>query len=85
VTAVSPAPANIYEVLDAAATPSDDGWIEWAGGECPVDPDTKVQTQYRNGRLGFPKPARSKAIDWHHAHDGSGWDLVAYRVIGGAK
>lgn len=56
-------------------------WIEWEGGECPVDRDAMVQTKYRGGRLGFPKRASSYVIDWLAPHTGSDWDLVAYRVV----
>ena len=55
-----------------------DGWIQWAGGECPVDSDAIVevkfqwhnQHQYNNDRAGD--------FDW--AHTGSNCDIIAYRL-----
>jgi len=34
-----------------------DGWIEWAGGECPVHPDTRVELQFLGGGKCGPTPA----------------------------
>lgn len=55
-----------------------DGWIEWHGGECPVDSDAIVevkcrwhnQHQYNNDRAG----------DFYWAHTGSDGDIIAYRL-----
>lgn len=54
------------------------GWIQWAGGECPVDSDAIVevkcrwhnQHQYNNDRAG----------DFYWAHTGSNADIIAYRL-----
>lgn len=54
------------------------GWIEWSGGECPVDSDAIVevkcrwhnQHQYNNDRAG----------DFYWAHTGSNADIIAYRL-----
>lgn len=54
------------------------GWIQWAGGECPVDSDAIVevkcrwhnQRQYNNDRAG----------DFYWAHTGSNADIIAYRL-----
>ena len=63
------------------ATPDADGWIEWAGGECPVPADTQVEIKIFGGAH-FP----AGCFDW-----GSGRaagceesDIVAYRVVKGA-
>lgn len=57
-----------------------DGWIEWAGGECPVDSDAIVEVKYRS-----PKPYqynnyndRAGDFDWEHI--GSNADIIAYRL-----
>lgn len=55
-----------------------DGWIQWAGGECPVDSDAIVEVKYRN-------PSRNKfnndrAGDFTWSHDGFGGDIIAYRL-----
>lgn len=60
-------------------------WIEWNGGECPVDPETLVLVRFR------PHPWEGKPIElkvrqaasaggfvWQH--HGSSGDIVAYRI-----
>lgn len=69
-----------YEAALAAskAVVGHNGWIQWAGGECPVDSDAIVevkfqwhnQHQYNNDRAGD--------FDW--AHTGSNCDIIAYRL-----
>lgn len=69
-----------YESALAAskAVVGHNGWIQWAGGECPVDSDAIVevkfqwhnQHQYNNDRAGD--------FDW--AHTGSNCDIIAYRL-----
>lgn len=64
------------EFEDAIAKNED--WIEWAGGERPVDSDAIVeikfrwhnQHQYNNDRAG----------DFYWAHTGSNADIIAYRL-----
>lgn len=79
-------------ILDDALSPSeptggtaepvhtDDGWIEWEGGECPVAPGTIVETRYRNGNMGIARAARK--FDWNHAGgiDGA-WDIMFFRIV----
>lgn len=58
---------------------TDDGWIEWGGGPCPVAPETKVQVRYRNGRTSYPCSAWSFA--WERGPlSVSDYAIVAYRV-----
>lgn len=55
-----------------------DGWIEWAGGECPVDSDAIVEVKYRK-----PSPYQlnnDRAGDFTWSHDGSGYDIIVYRL-----
>ncbi len=69
-----------YESALAAskAVVGHDGWIQWAGGDCPVDSDAIVevkfqwhnQHQYNNDRAGD--------FDW--AHTGRSSDIIAYRM-----
>lgn len=70
--------------LSEEATPAaDDGWIEWAGGECPVSPDALIQVQFRIDTR--EQAARSEfedgdcALVWEHS--GSLGDIIAYRVV----
>lgn len=69
-----------YEAALAAskAVVGHDGWIKWAGGECPVDSDAIVEVKFRN-------PSRNKfnndrAGDFNWSHDGFGGDIIAYRL-----
>lgn len=63
-----------YEVALATS----EGWIEWNGGECPVDSDAIVEVKYRR-----PKPyqySNDRAGDFSWAHDGIDGDIIAYRL-----
>lgn len=71
---------NQYEAALAAskAVVGRDGWINWAGGDCPVDSDAIVEVRFRN-------PSRNKfnndrAGDFTWSHDGFGGDIIAYRL-----
>lgn len=71
-----------YETSLAAskAVVGHNGWIQWSGGECPVDSDAIVEVKYRS-----PKPYqynnyndRAGDFDWEHI--GSNADIIAYRL-----
>lgn len=47
-----------------------EGWMNWRGGECPVNPDYIVQYQYR----GMFDSAPAKDINWNYC--------FKYRVVG---
>ena len=61
-----------------AGIEASDDWIEWHGGDCPVDSDAIVevkfrwhdQHQYNNDRAG----------DFYWSHTGSNADIIAYRL-----
>jgi len=53
-----------------------DGWIEWGGGECPVDIGTLVEFEMRDGDK---DTALSTVIDWPHENRSD--DIIAYRVV----
>lgn len=54
-----------------------DGWIEWNGGECPVDVELYVYVNYRDGcELPRGVKAGSQRLD----HFGLGGDIVSYRL-----
>jgi len=64
-------------------------WIEWNGGECPVETGTLVDVKYRNGNVNFHVMAEfdgcdtgsdpgSNAYDWTN-NDNPG-DIIAYRL-----
>lgn len=53
-----------------------DGWIEWGGGECPVD--GVVDVKLRNAHITTNRKADS--LDWnHYTPDGYG-AIIAYRL-----
>ena len=54
-----------------------DGWIPWAGGDCPVPGDTLVEAEDRNGRVYLP--AHAAGFRWDHY--GWGTDIVRYRIV----
>lgn len=61
-----------------SALTASDCWIEWHGGDCPVDSDAIVEVRFRN-------PSRNKfnndrAGDFYWAHTGSNADIIAYRL-----
>lgn len=69
-SAISKAEATL-----AAPQPADDGWIPWAGGECPVERRAVVMVKGKNGEVDTDK---AHFYDWHHT--GSSLDIIAYRV-----
>jgi hypothetical protein len=63
----------------AQHTTRDDGWIEWKGGECPVDPDVMVEIKMDNDARVYSLLA--KALRWKWAHGGNINDIIKYRVV----
>lgn len=68
-----------YPFMKAAWEPADDGWIVWAGGECPVPMTGRVDYLLRGGDRYDSEAARS--LRW--GHTGSLSDIVAYRIAQG--
>ena len=62
-------------------------WIEWSGGECPVNPSEIVDTRKRNGDIayGFRADDRLKTGCWDRVWRGRRTDIVAYRVVQAAS
>jgi len=59
--------------------PNSDGWIPWAGGDCPVPLDTKVEVSCRG-----PYPTSTglaRDFSWGHLEMLYDTDIVSYRVI----
>lgn len=55
--------------------PSSEGWIPWAGGECPVAEDTFGMVRFRDGLKG---EFLLRFLGWDHT--GHALDIIAYRV-----
>ena len=57
-------------------SPDADGWIEWKGGECPVDGNEIIDIRYPESREEFG--AKAKFRRWFHGGDKG--DIIAYRL-----
>lgn len=58
-----------------------DGWIEWTGGDCPIDPDAWVEAKLRYG--GPTHLARGAGLSWKHGNihgPTTPSDIIAYRL-----
>lgn len=75
------------EQYEAALAAKNDEWIEWGGGECPVEKGTLVDVRYRNSEK-FPDTFGTIALvvggygatGRHWNHDGYPNDIIAYRL-----
>lgn len=68
-----------YAPLDAESAQPDDGWIEWKGGECPVEPDAVVEVRMRDGRTATFDDGTVDEFWW--GNDGCSVDIIAYRIV----
>lgn len=53
-------------------------WIQWAGGDCPVDSDAIVEVKCRHPSSYQCNNDRTGDFYWQH--DGLGYDIIAYRL-----
>lgn len=68
---------------------AEDGWIEWAGGECPVSNNTRVyvrffQAPYEKEPVESERPEKAGDLFWDHRIFNGKPDvgnIVAYRVV----
>ena len=71
--------AEIERLKAKLAEPAPGEWIEWAGGECPLNDSVRHSIRKRDGWQSAPNIA---AADWYGwRHNGSSADIVAYRVL----
>lgn len=65
------------------ATQPVDDWIEWSGGECPVDADAKVFIQLgTDSREEAERDGASDAGSWEWDHQRPPEDrVIAYRKV----
>lgn len=61
-----------------SALEASEGWINWAGGDCPVDSDAIVEVKFRNPSRNKFNNDRAGYFTW--SHDGFGGDIIAYRL-----
>lgn len=64
------------DLIGVSAQSDDEGWIDWHGGECPVDLDTVVDCIYDDGFKAFGTRARN--FSWKLI--GSRSDIAKYRI-----
>lgn len=65
-------PRDKYE----AALAKNDGWIEWGGGECPVEHGTLVDVRFRDGD--DDRNIEANHLLWNHEKWSA--DIIAYRL-----
>ena len=62
-------------------------WIEWHGGDCPVDPETMVDgwlvADHTEESALNVRPSKAGLLRWSHI--GSAGDIIKYRIVGAAK
>lgn len=66
----------LIEIEYGNSAESESGWIDWNGGECPVDPVQKVEAMLRCGELHFATASR---FEWDCRDADT--DIIAYRVV----
>lgn len=64
------------EQYEAALAAKNDGWIEWGGGECPVNPSEMVDVIFGHGG----RMSTNIADCWRWNHSGTDSDIIAYRL-----
>lgn len=61
---------------EAALAAKNDGWIEWGGGDCPVDGREMVDVIFGHGG----RMSANIADCWRWSHDGTDSDIISYRL-----
>ena len=64
------------EYFHLYSAPDAEGWIEWKGGECPVDGNEIIDIRYPDSREEFGTKAKFRR--WNHCGDKG--DIIAYRL-----
>ena len=69
------------EAALAEPQPDADGWIPWAGGECPLAGIYGiVEVRFRDGYTEYGHPSRWNASWIHRPYDPM-CDIIAYRIV----
>lgn len=68
--------AATREQYEAALAAKNEGWIEWGGGECPVDASEMVDVIFGHGG----RMSTNIADCWRWNHEGTDSDIIAYRL-----
>lgn len=71
--------AELEQLRQQVKGPADDGWIEWAGGECPVGVEQMVEVRWRDRATDIDLAG---FYDWFVQNgEYSASDIIAYRVV----
>lgn len=57
-----------------------DEWVEWSGGERPVDADTLVVVRFRRKDQESRGWKTADSFWWHHSATHPNGDIIAYRI-----
>ena len=60
-------------------------WIDWHGGDCPVDPETVVNVWMRDEENIDAKNIELPPREWTWNHMDDDGDIIKYRIVGAAK
>lgn len=63
---------------EAALAAKNEGWIEWGGGECPMDSDAIVDVKLKGGVQITDGETSAAAYYWDHMNQRG--DIIAYRL-----
>ena len=80
ITATDYDTAIITRAQYESALAASECWIDWRGGECPVDSDAIVEVRYWNQNQNQYRYNNDRAGDFEWSHTGSYGDIIAYRV-----
>lgn len=69
---------TVQSIAEREEPADPDGWIPWAGGECPV-PNDRVLVKTQDGREEELRVGR--LWQWTHDAERSYGDIIAYRVL----
>lgn len=71
------------EAAEQSESKTNADWIKWEGGECPVDPDVKVQVQLRcdTSRPTWSSSRPAGEWRWRWEKHTTPGDIIAYRVV----
>lgn len=72
----------ITYITDIPSGVGDGIWEPWDGKNCPVNPETLVIYQMRDGDIEFTPRAASE-LDWHHTGYRQEWEITAYMIVQG--
>lgn len=64
-------------VISPASETEGEGWVTWAGGECPVPDGQRHKVRFRDGEEALDDAPET----WTWEHLGKDSDIVAYKVI----